>query len=59
MLPRTVHITAPSVAKEGSKVQLTCTTEGSIPSSTITWTIQGVTRPTEKQVNHFMVIYYY
>ncbi|ROT76582.1 hypothetical protein C7M84_004833 [Penaeus vannamei] len=49
VLPTTVVITNPGPVREGHQVRLVCTSEGSLPSASLTWTIRGVTKPAEKE----------
>ncbi|XP_042874392.1 hemicentin-1-like [Penaeus japonicus] len=49
LLPTSVVITNPGPEKEGHLIRLVCTSEGSLPSASLTWTIRGVTKPAEKE----------
>ncbi|XP_071530298.1 uncharacterized protein [Panulirus ornatus] len=49
LMPTSVVITNPGPIKEGYQVRLLCTSTGSRPSASLTWTIRGVTRPAQKE----------
>ncbi|XP_050734369.1 neural cell adhesion molecule 2-like isoform X2 [Eriocheir sinensis] len=49
LLPTSVIVVNPGPAQEGDQVRLMCTSTGSRPSATLTWTVRGVTRPAQKE----------
>lgn len=51
VLPTSVLVVNPGPAREGDQVRLMCTSTGSRPSATLTWTVRGVTRPAQKEVS--------
>ncbi|XP_069181004.1 neural cell adhesion molecule 2 [Procambarus clarkii] len=49
LLPTSVVVSNPGPVSEGQQVRLVCTSTGSRPSATLSWTVRGVTRPAQKE----------
>ncbi|XP_042218893.1 nephrin-like [Homarus americanus] len=49
LLPTSVVISNPGAVREGQQVRLVCTSTGSRPSASLSWTVRGVTRPAQKE----------